>query len=106
MRIKGTVGAADAPKSSKRSLETAFNRYDLLTIRGEGGAGQVWTASDSAGDAVAIKILKANGATAERRKRFKNEITFSESTTHPHVVKVLDHGVAAEGKVAVPFFVM
>lgn len=87
-------------------IETAFNRYELLDVIGEGGAGRVWQATDSAGSNVAVKILAADRATRERRKRFKNEILFCQRTQHQNIVTVLDHGVAASSAGSAPFYVM
>lgn len=89
-----------------RMVETAFNRYELLEVIGEGGAGRVWRATDSTGMKVAVKMLAAERATTERRKRFKNEILFCERVQHPNVVRVLDHGVAGASAGATPFYVM
>jgi len=88
------------------AIETAFNRYELTEVIGEGGAGRVWRAADSTGANVAIKMLAAERATSERRKRFKNEILFCQRTRHPNVIPVLDCGVAASGAGSSPFYVM
>ena len=87
-------------------VETAFNRYELVQVIGEGGAGRVWRATDSAGSDVAIKMLATERATSERRKRFKNEILFCQRVRHPNIVAVLDHGVAALTAGTAPFYVM
>jgi len=89
-----------------QAIETAFNRYELLNVIGEGGAGRVWRATDSTGSSFAVKILAADRATEERRKRFKNEILFCQRTRHPNIVAVLDHGVAPSPDGSAPFYVM
>ncbi len=77
----------------KHTLLTTFNEYALIDVIGEGGAGQVWRATDSSGVDVAVKILDSNRATTDKRKRFKNEISFCMRTQHPNLIKVLDHGI-------------
>jgi serine/threonine protein kinase len=47
-----------------------------------------------------------NQSTRDCRKRFKNEIVFSERTRHPNLVRVVDHGVATFPKGPAPFYVM
>jgi serine/threonine protein kinase len=90
--------------ATKEIIETAFNSYQLLDIVGQGGAGRVWRARDSAGESVAVKILhKAN---SDARKRFKNEILFCERTKHENIVPVIDRGAAQIKGVSVPFYVM
>jgi eukaryotic-like serine/threonine-protein kinase len=95
-----------AKASSVRAVETAFNRYVLSSVIGEGGAGRVWRATDASGKDVAIKLLHADRATAERRKRFQNEIIFCLKTVHPNIVRVLDHGVDMSSGKSAPFYVM
>jgi serine/threonine protein kinase len=88
------------------TIETAFNTYALGNILGEGGAGCVFAADDASGRQWAAKILDPKRATSERRKRFKNEIFFSEHTRHPNIVPVVDHGVATLPVGPAPFYVM
>ena len=86
------------------TVETAFNSYVVDQILGEGGAGRVYGARDTVGTAVAIKVL--SHASKEKRRRFKNEIAFLSHTRHTNIVKVIDHGVADNGSVSGPFYVM
>jgi serine/threonine protein kinase len=93
-------------RSKTVTLETTFAAYMLAEVIGEGGAGRVFAATDEAGRSLAVKVLSASRATRERRKRFKNEILFSERIRHPHVVAVVDHGIAALTDGPSPFYVM
>src|SRR5205823_391149 len=58
------------------------------------------------GAGIAVKVLAAERATRDKRKRFKNEIAFLQRNQHANIVTVLDHGVATEGDVSGPFYVM
>jgi serine/threonine protein kinase len=85
-------------------VETAFERYSLDEQIGEGGAGTVYGAKTSDGRNVAIKVLSKSDA--DKRKRFKNETAFLLKTDHPNIVKVVDFGLAATGRLKGPFYVM
>jgi serine/threonine protein kinase len=85
-------------------LETAFNNYQLTEQLGEGGAGRVYGGVDSAGAAVAVKVLTSESK--DKRRRFKNEIAFLSRNRHKNIVTVTDYGVAAVGVVNRPFYVM
>jgi serine/threonine protein kinase len=87
-------------------LETTFDSYELTEVLGEGGAGRVYGGTRSDGRKVAIKVLSGDRATADRKKRFKNEIKFLSRNTHKNIVNMADHGVAHAGKLDGPFFVM
>lgn len=71
-------------------VATAFDEYVIEKQIGEGGNGRVFSAKSKSGESVAIKFLERD--TAEKRKRFKNEIGFCEKCGHPNIVKVLDRG--------------
>src|SRR5262245_44389306 len=88
------------------TLETAFNTYTLAEVLGEGGTGRVFAATDESGRPWAVKVLLPARATSDRRKRFKNEVLFSERTNHPNIVPVIDHGIARLSDGAAPFYVM
>jgi serine/threonine protein kinase len=85
-------------------LKTAFDDYLLTEPIGEGGAGRVYAGTGSAGKQVAVKILTANSS--DKRKRFKNEISFLARSPHKNIVGVLDHGYLGVGEVQGPFYVM
>jgi serine/threonine protein kinase len=95
-----------AKAKQQQKFETAFNTYYLETVIGEGGAGRVWRATDATGQRVAVKVLSVERATAERRKRFQNEIVFCERAKHSNIVEIVDHGPAQTEAGATPFYVM
>ncbi len=84
------------------SFETTFGTYVADELLGEGGAGRVYGGVDGEKRPVAIKVLAADRATTDKRRRFKNEIAFLQRNKHQNIVTVTDHGVDATG----PFYVM
>ncbi|OKJ52265.1 protein kinase [Streptomyces sp. CB02009] len=78
-------------------------RYELATVIGQGGMGQVWTAYDRRLDRrVAVKLLKpatmTGPATAadELRRRFVRECRVTAHVDHPGLVTVHDAGSEGE----------
>ncbi|MGY0017987.1 protein kinase domain-containing protein [Streptomyces sp. cg35] len=72
-------------------------RYELSTLIGQGGMGQVWTAYDQRLDRrVAVKLLRPDrvaGAEAdELRRRFLRECRVTAQVDHPGLVTVHDAG--------------
>ncbi|MFE5945211.1 protein kinase [Streptomyces sp. NPDC056480] len=78
-------------------------RYELATVIGQGGMGQVWTAYDRRLDRrVAVKLLRpatmTGPATAadELRRRFVRECRVTAHVDHPGLVTVHDAGSEGE----------
>ncbi|MEU4998360.1 serine/threonine-protein kinase [Streptomyces sp. NPDC021622] len=76
-------------------------RYELSTLIGQGGMGQVWTAYDQRLDRrVAVKLLRPDrvaGAEAEElRRRFVRECRVTAQVDHPGLVTVHDAGTEGE----------
>ncbi|MFI7009820.1 protein kinase [Streptomyces sp. NPDC050145] len=72
-------------------------RYELSTLIGQGGMGQVWTAYDQRLDRrVAVKLVRPDrvaGAEAEElRRRFLRESRVTAQVDHPGLVTVHDAG--------------
>ncbi|MFC9247146.1 protein kinase [Streptomyces sp. NPDC057136] len=76
-------------------------RYELATILGQGGMGQVWTAYDQRLDRrVAVKLLRpdrmagptGSDAVDELRRRFVRECRVTAQVDHPGLVTVHDAG--------------
>lgn len=86
------------------TIETGLDTYVVTEVIGEGGASRVYGATDSAGRAVAIKLLK--NANTDKRRRFKNEMSFLYRNRHPNIVAVEDTGFADDKKLSGPFYVM
>jgi serine/threonine protein kinase len=85
---------------------TTFSEYTPVATRGEGGSGYVFEVIDDKGQRFALKALKPQWITRDRRRRFKNEILFCQRASHPNIVPVIDHGVFLEAGGPTPFYVM
>ncbi|MFF8958954.1 protein kinase [Streptomyces sp. NPDC014894] len=74
------------------------DRYELSTVIGQGGMGQVWTAYDGRLDRrVAVKLLRPDRMAAatgadEIRRRFVRECRVTAQVAHPGLVTVHDAG--------------
>jgi serine/threonine protein kinase len=88
------------------SLETAFGSYAVSELIGEGAAGRVYGGVGTDGAPIALKVLSSERASADRRRRFKNEIAFLTRNRHPNIVTVVDHGVAHARNILGSFYVM
>ena len=71
-----------------------FGRYELLSLLGAGGMGQVWRARDrQTNRVVALKVLPENSADDEEpRERFRRECEAVAQLTEPHVIPIHDFG--------------
>ena len=94
------------PKSKQIEFITTFSRFRSIRLLGEGGAGFVYEVKDDNEQRFALKILKKQGITKEKRKRFKNEILFCQRSSHPNIISILDHGIVLDENIPVPFYVM
>jgi serine/threonine protein kinase len=88
------------------SFETTFGLYVVDELLGEGGAGRVYGGVGPDRTAIALKVLAEERASADKRRRFKKEISFLARNKHRNVVTVIDHGVARGGEIKGPFYVM
>lgn len=73
------------------TIKTAFDEYTLIGQVGQGGNGRVFSASNTADQQVAIKLVERNVG-SDKLKRFKNEISFCEHHKHKNIVSILDRG--------------
>jgi serine/threonine protein kinase len=89
-----------------KSFESAFNTYSVTAVIGEGGSGRVFSVTDIDGNNFALKCLFPDRITAERRKRFKNEIGFCEKNRHKNIIPVIDDGFIIWDDTKCLFYVM
>ena len=80
-------------------------RYELEKALGQGGMGEVWSATDrQTGARVAVKLLHAGAADSkENRGRFEREARIAGTLVSPHICRVSDSGVSEDGD---PFMVL
>ncbi len=77
----------------------SLGRYRLQSRLGAGGMGEVWRAHHPGIKRdVAIKILRPDRSNQEMGiARFEREVAATVRLTHPHTVRVFDHGVTHDG---------
>jgi serine/threonine protein kinase len=92
--------------SPPKEFETTTERYVRTDVLGEGGSGRVFRVTDGAGKSFALKVLHPVQANGDRRRRFRNELSFLRRNTHPHIVSVLDDGLVKWDGAQTLFFVM
>jgi Tol biopolymer transport system component len=73
---------------------TRLGRYEIQSLIGEGGMGQVYRATDTAlAREVAIKILSPDlSRAADRLKRFEVEAKAAGALNHPNILAIYDAG--------------
>jgi len=73
---------------------TRLGAYEILTLVGSGGMGEVYRARDTRLDRiVAIKVLQGHLAVSpETRQRFEREARVVSSLNHPHICTLFDVG--------------
>ena len=74
-------------------LPSSIGRYEIKQRLGQGGMGAIYLARDPAIDRlVAIKLLNADIASDDLRRRFAQEARASGALTHAHIVTIHDFG--------------
>jgi eukaryotic-like serine/threonine-protein kinase len=71
-----------------------FNHYELLTLLGKGGMGEVYLAEDTRlRRKVALKLLPAQfTADADRLRRFEQEALATSALNHPNIITIHEIG--------------
>jgi serine/threonine-protein kinase len=76
------------------STPSDFDRYTILGFLGQGGMGSVYLAQRvDLGDLVAIKFLREDWSSPERRDRFAAEQRTLANLSYRHIAKLYDAGV-------------
>ena len=76
------------------SPQTRLGRYEIRSLLGAGGMGEVYLAQDtSLNRKVALKVLPADvAANQDRMRRFKQEATSAASLNHPNIAHIYEVG--------------
>ena len=98
--------ALDARRGADVPAGARIGAYRIASLLGEGGSATVWLATRDDGaiaHEVAVKCLKSGLATPEQRARFLREQQILARLNHPHIARLFDVGINADG---VPYIVM
>jgi serine/threonine-protein kinase len=96
----GTI-AGDASVQAPGAAGAAIGPYRLIRELGRGGMGAVWLAERSDGilnRPVALKLPHIASHRANLVERMAREREILASLTHPHIARLYDAGVTAEGQ--------
>lgn len=107
-RRAGSFLEADAMHDSARLLSAKprscagqkLNQYELLSLLGAGGMGEVYRARDTRlGRQVAIKILSPElQEDSDRLRRFEHEAHTASGLNHPNIITVYEIGESEYGR--------
>ena len=87
------VAAQLVSRSSSELIGQLVDVYEVQTLIGTGGMGEVFRARDTKlNRPVAIKLLSDGVADAAARRRFQREAQTASSLNHPHILTIHDVG--------------
>lgn len=94
--LEVTVARSNAPEAPLTKPDVPG--YELLTLLGKGGMGEVWRARQlSLEREVAVKVLPSRFASdPEFVARFEKETKALAALSHPNIVQIIDRGKAGE----------
>lgn len=105
-RSRAKIQRSRSTAALPATFETAFGTYKATCILGEGGSGRVYGVVRLDGAEFALKALRPELSSSERRKRFKNEIDFLSKVHHANIIAVTDYGLWETAEGTAPFYVM
>lgn len=101
--VLGQVGGQDPAAAPPTPVPPGSERYELLSLVGEGGMGRVVSARDRQFDRlVAVKELSGAGFSNEALRRFSTEAVVTGNLEHPGIAPVFERGV----RDGTPYYVM
>ncbi|WP_417383155.1 protein kinase domain-containing protein [Gimesia sp.] len=84
---------AGKPPQLFPELPAHFGRYELLSLIGKGGMGEVYRARDTQLDReVALKLPRLDQSVPLLKERFLNEARTAATLRHPHICPIYDSG--------------
>jgi eukaryotic-like serine/threonine-protein kinase len=93
--MDGPAAAHWSAAQHKLSAGQRFSHYEIASLVGEGGMGEVYAAYDTELGKVALKLLPPDfTGDPDRVKRFKREARAASSLNHPNILTVHEIGVA------------
>ncbi|NGX17728.1 serine/threonine-protein kinase [Wenzhouxiangella sp. XN24] len=104
-RVTGIIGRS-AAALAKRDAPASIGRYEILSLLGEGGMGDVYLARRADGEytqQVAIKVLGSRRPGKELIRRFQAERQILANLDHPNIARLIDGGETGDG---LPYLVM
>lgn len=104
-RVADVIGAAAAGLSADER-DTNIDHYEIESLIGEGGMGDVFLAHRSDGafeQKVAIKVVGGRRPSDELVRRFRAERQILASLEHPNIARLIDGGETTRGA---PYLVM
>lgn len=90
-RILPRVPAPVTPKTT--TYRTFHDTYTVVRQYGQGGCGVVFEVRSSSDERLALKLLDPRKASADRVKRFRQEVGWCEQERHRNVLRVIDRGI-------------
>jgi serine/threonine protein kinase len=108
LRVKGQVAVAQADAQRARKQVRDLGSYQLLSLLGEGGMGEVWRARHLLlARQSAIKLIKLGSTVGQhredQRERFRREAQAIAGLRSRNTVALYDYGVTPDGTL---FYVM
>jgi Protein kinase domain len=101
-RIPRQAPASVTPKAT--AYRTFRDIYTVVRQHGQGGCGVVFEVRSSSDERLALKLLDPRTASADRVKRFRQEVGWCEQERHRNVLRVIDRGISEpDGH---PFYLM
>ncbi|MEO5623201.1 MAG: serine/threonine-protein kinase [Dokdonella sp.] len=98
--------AADANDADRVRVGQHVGAFTLLRLIGTGGMGAVYLAErhvENFAHRVALKVMRAESASAAARERFERERQILANLVHPHIGTLFEGGQTEEGQ---PYYTM